>query len=151
MAAAAATSVHKVTHAHDRVDDTALYGCDEDYDFFGYVGDVSDGGEDDGTYDANSLHPDPEEQMSSSPDLLVSLIPDRSHEHTSLANASTRVDALFAHIPCTDVLLPVALRDLRWTTGTESSNPRVPREYRSCIRAAQALVHGHSTLVRPTT
>ena len=67
MAAVAATSVHKVTHAHDRVDDAALYGCDEGYDFFGYVSDVSDGGDDDSAYNANSLHPDPEEQMSSSP------------------------------------------------------------------------------------
>ena len=59
--------------------------------------------------------------MSSSPDLLVSLIPDHSHERTSLANASARSDASFAHTPCTDVLLPVALGDdPQWTTGTKS-------------------------------
>ena len=88
--------------------------------FFGYAGEVSDGSEDDSTYDVNALHPDPEEQMSPSHKLLVSLIPARSHERTSLANASARVDALFAHTPCTDVLLPVALDDPQWTTGTES-------------------------------
>ena len=109
MAAAAATFVHRDTHAHDRVAAAALYGWGEDHDFFGYTGDVSDGGKDDSTYDVNTLHPDPEEQMPSSPDLLVRLIPDRLHERTSLEKALTRIDASLVHASCIDVLLPVAL------------------------------------------
>ena len=123
MAAATATFMHKDTHACDCVDAAALYGWDEDQGFVGYAGDVSDGGEVDSTYDVNALHPDPEKQMSSSPELLVSLVPDCSHERTSVANTSVRVDALLAHAPCTDVLFPVALDDdPQWTTGSE---PRI--------------------------
>jgi hypothetical protein len=75
MAAAAATFVHMDTHAHDRVDDAALYGWDADHDFFSYVGEISDGDEDGCTYDVNALHPDSEEQMPSSHELLAGLLP----------------------------------------------------------------------------
>ena len=55
MAAAAATFMHKDKHAHDRVEDTTLYGWDEDHDFLGYAGDVYFGGEYDSAYDVNTL------------------------------------------------------------------------------------------------
>ena len=92
-----------------------------------------------------------EEQMSSLPELLVSLIPDCSHERTSIENASARVAASLVHAPCTDILLPVALDgDPQWTTGTEPRIHAYPGNTK-LYRAAQALVHGRSTLVRPTT
>jgi hypothetical protein len=109
MAAATTTFVHKDTHAHDCVDDVILDERDDDHDLFKYAVDISDGGEDDGAYDVNALHPDSEEQMPSSPELLVSVLPGSSHERISLEKASARIDASLTHTPCTDVFLPVAL------------------------------------------